>query len=415
MAIQKKSQSDKFSILRDRILFTLFIIILTRLGVYIPIPGIDRATFTENISSLSLVKILNVFNGGGFSTVGIFSLGIIPYINASIITQLLTPVVPSLSRLQKEEGERGREELQQITRYITLFWSFGQSLFLTSLMKPFVFDWTTFFLIKTALTLTVGSLLVMFFAEQITENGVGNGSSLIIFVNIVASFPRLFEYKGLSLTNLLLLFLCLSITIFCIVLVQESILKVGLISARQLKENFFADKSNFIPLKMNQGGMMPLIFASSLLNFFSFLLSKVPNLFIISLITAISTSVFSRATYLISFFILILFFSYIYINTIFDTDDIAKNLQKMTATIVGIKPGRETSQYLQKVMNRLTVLGTIFLTLITILPISIDTLIQIPISGSIGPTSFLILVSVAIETSNQIQTYLLSFNYDEGQ
>lgn len=415
MVIQKKGNSDKISVLRNRIFFTLFIVILTRLGIYIPIPGIDRATFTENISSLSLVKILNVFNGGGFSTVGVFSLGIIPYINASIITQLLTPVFPSLSRMQKEEGERGRQELQQITRYITLFWSFGQSLFLTSLMKPFVFDWSNFFLIKTAITLTAGSLLVMFFAEQITENGVGNGSSLIIFVNIVASFPRLSDYGQLSFTTLVILFLCLSITIFCIVLVQESILKIGLISARQLKENFFADKSNFIPLKMNQGGMMPLIFASSLLNFFAFLLSKIPNLFVLSVITAISTSAFSRPTYLFSFFILILFFSYIYINTIFDTDDIAKNLQKMTATIVGVKPGRDTSQYLQKVMNRLTVLGTIFLTLITVLPISIDKIVQVPISSSIGPTSFLILVSVAIETSNQIQTYLLSFNYDEGK
>lgn len=416
--------------LRGRLLVTIGLLILVRLGVFIPVPGIDRELFGQfigNSSSSSIVGFLDIFTGGGISALGIFALGILPFINASIIMQLLATAIPSLEDLQKNEGEAGRRKISQITRYVALGGAIIQSFGITLglLVNNGIIEKSILPIGETVLALTAGSMFVMWISELITEKGIGNGASLLIFVNIVAVLPKTlattieFAQSGgrgeiAQVIVLLLVFLAM---IIGIVFIQEGTRRIPIISARrQVGRRVYRERSNYLPLRLNQGGVMPIIFASSVLFLPAQLLGFLPgNGPVKEIFAKIATAIQpGNWAYVAVYLVLILFFSYFYASLIVNPVDMSQNLKKMGASIPGIRPGKATSAYLEKVLNRLTLLGAIFLGVVATVPTLVESAIPAgtTVFSGFGATSLLILVGVAIDTAKQIQTYVISQRYE---
>lgn len=399
-------------------ILTLSLLTLSRFGTFVPVPGVDHDAFYQSISSNPIVNFLNIFSGGGFASIGIFALGIVPYINASILIQLGTTSIPSLEKLQKEEGEAGRQRITQLTRYIALLWSLVQSVGIAFWVRPYVFNWDTQFIVEMSLALTTGSMLVMWLSEQITEKGIGNGPSILIFVNILSGLPKLIQQSSssidkigsiLDLITLALIFLSM---IVGIIFVQEGTRRIPIISAKQLGKGLSQSKTSYLPLRLNQGGVMPIIFASAFLVLPSYLSQTISNPIALTILNSLSPNGNNKLTYLSFYFLLILFFSYFYASLVINPIDVSKNLKKMESSIPGIRPGKATIDYLQKTLNRLTFLGAIFLAVIAVIPSVVENLTHISTFKGLGATSLLILVGVAIDTSKQVQTYLISKNYE---
>ncbi|MBF2096936.1 MAG: preprotein translocase subunit SecY [Gloeomargaritaceae cyanobacterium C42_A2020_066] len=406
--------------LRGRILVTIGILVLCRFGIFIPIPGIDRQAFAQSIANNPVVSFLDIFSGGGLSTLGIFALGILPFINASIIIQLLTASIPALERLQKEEGEAGRRKISQITRYVALGWAVVQSVAISLIwVRPFAYEWGLLFILSTALALTAGSMFVMWLGELITERGVGNGPSLLIFVSIVSGLPvsigKTLELAqgGGNVGGVVVLLLAFLAMVVGIVFVQEGIRRIPIISARrQVGRRMYREQTNYLPLRLNQGGVMPIIFASAFLILPASLAQFTANPILQQVAAYLSPSGPAPWAYVIFYLILILAFSYFYATLIFNPVDVAQNLKKMGASIPGIRPGKATSEYLERVSNRLTLLGALFLGLVAILPTVVEGATRVTTFRGLGATSLLILVGVAIDTAKQIQTYVISQRYE---
>jgi preprotein translocase subunit SecY len=407
--------------LRGRILVTIGLLILVRLGVHLPVPGIDRVAFAQNVQNSPLIGFLDLFSGGGLSALGIFALGILPYINASIIVQLLTAALPSLEDLQKNEGEAGRRKISQITRYVSLGWAILQSVGIAIWVSPFAQSPAPLFIAQTALALTAGSMFVMWVSEVVTERGIGNGASLLIFINIVSVLPRslgqTFELAQSGDTQVVgrvvVLLLVFLVTIVGIVFVQEGTRRIPIISARrQVGRKVYRESRSYLPLRLNQGGVMPIIFASSVLIVPSFLAQSLNNPFLVQVANVLSPNGPAPWAYALFYLTLILFFSYFYASLIVNPVDMSQNLKKMGASIPGIRPGQKTSDYVEKVLNRLTFLGAIFLGLVAIVPTAVESAIGVQTFRGFGATSLLILVGVAIETAKQIQTYVISQRYE---
>ncbi|NEQ66422.1 MAG: preprotein translocase subunit SecY [Symploca sp. SIO1B1] len=418
--------------LRGRLLVTVGLLILARLGVFIPVPGINRDEFARAIQNSPVIGFLDIFTGGGLSAVGIFALGIIPYINASIIMQLLTAAIPALENLQKNEGEAGRRKISQITRYVAAGWSVIQSLGITiGLLRPYALNYGPIFIAETTLALTAGSLFVMWLSELITERGIGNGASLLIFINIVAILPKTlgdtieFAQAGgqENVGKVIILLLVFLVMIVGIVFVQEGTRRIPIISARrQVGKRLYRERTNYLPLRLNQGGVMPIIFASAVL-ILPGSLAGVANSGGEGFLANVGQVLTQVATYLspngptpwlyvLIYLLLIVFFSYFYASLIVNPVDMSQNLKKMGASIPGIRPGRATSEYVEKVLNRLTFLGAIFLGLVAVVPTAVESATGVTTFQGLGATSLLILVGVAIDTAKQIQTYVISQRYE---
>ncbi|MEL6137989.1 MAG: preprotein translocase subunit SecY [Cyanobacteria bacterium J06628_6] len=411
--------------LRSRLLLTVGLLVLVRLGMYIPVPGINGDAFRQQVQSGGVLGFLDIFVGGGLSLLGIFALGILPYINASIIMQLLTAAIPQLEDLQKNEGEAGRRKISQITRYVALGWAILQSTLLSSfLLMPFANTPGPAFVAETAITLTAGSMFVMWVGELITERGVGNGASLLIFLNIVSSLPRLLNnavsvaqtsesrQEVLSIVIIGLVYLAM---IVGIVFVQEGMRRIPIVSARrQVGRKLYLEKSNYLPLRLNQGGVMPIIFASAMLvlplQVAPYLASRFAGPGTLNLIESYLSP--GTLTYNILYLAMILFFSYFYASLVVNPEDMSRNLKKMGASIPGIRPGKATSDYIGKVLNRLTFIGAIFLGLVAVVPSVVESQLRVTVFQGLGATSLLILVGVAIDTAKQIQTYVISQRYE---
>ncbi|MEO1004344.1 MAG: preprotein translocase subunit SecY [Cyanobacteria bacterium J06638_38] len=416
--------------LRGRLLVTIGLLILVRLGVFIPVPGIDRqlfGNFIDSSSNSSIVGFLDIFTGGGISALGIFALGILPFINASIIMQLLATAIPSLEDLQKNEGEAGRRKISQITRYVALGGAIIQSFGITLglLVNNSIIEKSVIPIGETVLALTAGSMFVMWISELITEKGIGNGASLLIFVNIVAVLPKTLgntiEYAQSggreAIAQVVLLLLVFLTMIVGIVFIQEGTRRIPIISARrQVGRRVYRERSNYLPLRLNQGGVMPIIFASSVLFLPAQLLGFLPGEGAVkSVFTEIAAAIQpGNWSYIVVYLVLILFFSYFYASLIVNPVDMSQNLKKMGASIPGIRPGKATSAYLEKVLNRLTLLGAIFLGLVATIPTLVESAIPAgtTVFSGFGATSLLILVGVAIDTAKQIQTYVISQRYE---
>jgi preprotein translocase subunit SecY len=414
--------------LRGRLLVTIGLLILVRLGIFIPIPGIDRtkfAGFVDSAQNASIVGFLDIFTGGGISALGIFALGILPFINASIIMQLLTTAIPSLEDLQKNEGEAGRRKISQITRYVALGWGVVQSLAITIglLVNNGIIPNGIWPIAETVLALTAGSMFVMWISELITERGIGNGASLLIFVNIVAVLPKTlsdtiaFAQSGgrEAIAQVVILLLVFLVMIVGIVFVQEGTRRIPIISARrQVGRRVYRERRNYLPLRLNQGGVMPIIFASAVL----FLPSSLANLIpgdspAKDIVNKIAVAMLPGTwVYVFTYLVMILFFSYFYASLIVNPVDMSQNLKKMGTSIPGIRPGKATTIYLEKVLNRLTFLGAIFLGIVATVPTFVENATGVTTFRGLGATSLLILVGVAIDTAKQIQTYVISQRYE---
>lgn len=408
--------------LRGRLFVTIGLLILVRLGIYLPIPGIDRAVFAQSIRNNPVIGFLDIFSGGGISTLGIFALGILPYINASIILQLLTAALPSLERLQKEEGEAGRRKISQITRYVALGWAIIQStgiaLWVSSTPNAVVNPGPVF-IAQMVLALTAGSMFVMWVGELITERGIGNGASLLIFLSIVSVLPASIGQTielaqgGGSVGGVVILLLVFLAMIVGIVFVQEGTRRIPIVYARrQVGRRLYREQTAYLPLRLNQGGVMPIIFASAVLVLPSFVAQSTRNETVAQIASYLSPGGPWPWLYVIFYLGLILFFSYFYASLVVNPVDVAQNLKKMGSSIPGIRPGRATTEYIEQVLNRLTFLGAIFLGAVAIIPTAVESATKVTTFQGLGATSLLILVGVAIDTAKQIQTYVISQRYE---
>lgn len=407
--------------LRNRILTTIGLLLLVRIGIYIPMPGIDRVRFQEFLQGGgNLIGFLDIFTGGGVSSLGVFALGILPFINASIIMQLLTASLPQLEDLQKNEGEAGRRKIAQITRYVALGWGLIQSVVFALILKQYATEGLSevVFVIQTALALVTGAMVVMWISEVITERGIGQGASLVIFLNIVATLPSTLgnaisqaqlggRQAVIGLATLTLVFLA---TIVGIVFVQEASRRLPIVSAkRQIGgTGTLPSRQSYLPMKLNAGGVMPIIFASAMLFLPATLAQVTKQEWLAQAVGAIQPG---KTAYYVLYFALILGFSYFYASLTLNPTDIASNLKRGGVAIPGVRPGTATANYISGVQARLTLLGGLFLGAVVIIPSLLENSSGI-VLGGLGSTSLLILVGVAIETAKQVKTYVVSQRYE---
>jgi preprotein translocase subunit SecY len=411
--------------LRGKILFTVAIIAVYRLGSHLPVPGVDFDAvqqFLENPGNRDpngAFTLINLFSGGALTQFAIFALGIMPYITSSIIMQLLQVVIPRLEQLQKE-GESGRKKIQQYTRYVTVFLALLQSASIVQLahnqgILPLdIFPGLTPGRFALAvLTLTAGTALIMWLGELITQRGIGNGMSIMIFTAIVATLPS----EGANILRVnkgfifgLVCFLGLLI-IVAVIFVEQAQRRIPVQYAkRMVGRRMYGGQSTYIPLKVNQAGVIPIIFASSLL-YIPVLLRSIVNKPWLNDIVDRFARTGSHPLYIISYFILIIFFAYFYNSIAFNPVDTADNMKKYGGFIPGIRPGRQTAEYLNHILTRITLPGALFLGAVAILPfiaLASGNVQQFPFGG----TSILITVGVGLETMKQIESQLLMRNYE---
>ncbi|WP_218080772.1 preprotein translocase subunit SecY [Anthocerotibacter panamensis] len=416
------SQLAQSSNLRGRIFFTFFLLTLARLGIFIPLPGVDQARFSSFVANNPVVGFFDIFTGRGLSSLGVFALGILPYINASIIMQLLVPVFPKLEALQKDEGEQGRRQIAQYTRFLALGWAIlqggGLALYIQS--SGFAVAPGPFFVIQTTLALVAGGIFVMWIGELLTEKGIGNGASLLIFLSIASSLPKvlgntvaLVQKDNSLLVGAVILALVFVGMIVGIVFVQEGTRRIPILSAKRQvgpRGTMNQQGTSYLPLRVNQGGVMPIIFASSLLILPATLATYANQPALSSFVnTYLSPTSWLHTVF---YLVLILFFSYFYSTLVINPEDLAKNLKRMGSSIPGVRPGKATSDYVAKVMGRLTLIGAVFLGVVAVVPTAIEQATRISTFNGLGATSLLILVGVAIDTAKQVQTYMISQRYE---
>ena len=435
--------------LRKRVFFTLGLLAVYRVGHVITIPGVSLAAleaFAEQLSRNSVFGLYDMFSGGNLSKVTIFALGIMPYISASIILQLLTVVWPYLEKLSKE-GELGRRKITQYTRYGTILLSvvqgMGIAIFLEKNSAPggfhLVLNPGLAFRVMTVITLTTGTCFIMWLGEQITERGIGNGMSLIIYAGIVVGMPRAvlqtFEQMRtgqIGLIRILILMILMALVVAAIVFVERGHRRVTVQYAKRVVgRRMYGGSSTHIPLKVNTGGVIPVIFASSILAFPATIAQAIPG----RVSEAITTQLgFGMPLYNLLYVLGIVFFTYFYTSIIFNPDDVAENMRKYGGFVPGIRPGKRTAEYIDTILTRITLAGAIYLALIALLPnflISGFRVQPIPFIGDwldaalpkfitegmnvtffFGGTSLLIVVGVAMDTVQQVESQLIMRHYD---
>ncbi|MEM9523158.1 MAG: preprotein translocase subunit SecY [Pseudomonadota bacterium] len=408
--------------LRQRIVFTLGLLIVYRLGTYIPVPGIDGAelrNFVEQAAT-GLGGILNMFTGGAIGRMGIFALGIMPYISASIIVQLLTAMVPQLEQLKKE-GEQGRKKINQYTRYGTVFLATFQAYGLAVSLQAggLVTNPGWFFIASCVITLVGGTMFLMWLGEQITMRGIGNGISLIIFVGIIAEIPAAlaqFFASGrsgaISTPVIIGVIVMVVATITFVVFMERALRKIHIqYPRRQVGTKIYDGGSSHLPIKLNPSGVIPAIFASSLL-----LLPTTVSTFSGNQTSPVMSTILAyfgpgQPLYLAFFTLMIVFFSFFYTtNVAFKTEDVAENLKNQNGFVPGIRPGKKTEEYLDYVVIRILVLGSAYLAAVCLLPEILRSQLAIPFY--FGGTSVLIVVSVTMDTIQQVQSHLLAHQYE---
>ncbi len=408
--------------LKKRIWFTLGALVIYRLGTYIPLPGIDPVALSQAFEQAQqgIIGLFNVFAGGAVGRMAIFALGIMPYISASIIIQLLTTVVPKLEQLKKE-GEQGRKTINQYTRYGTVILAtvqaYGISVGLES-AGSIVTDPGWFFRFTTVVTLVGGTMFLMWMGEQITSRGVGNGISLIIFAGIIAELPSAMAgmlelgRQGALSTPIILLVLVMAVVVIAFIVFVERAQRRLLIQypRRQVGNRMFQGDSSHLPLKLNTAGVIPPIFASSLLVIPATLtgFGAVEGTGIMGTIQTLFGH--GRPLYMLTYASLIVFFAFFYTAIVFNPADTADNLKKHGGYIPGIRPGDRTAQYIDYVLTRITVVGAIYLVIICLLPEFLISATAVPFY--FGGTSLLIVVSVTMDTVAQVQGHLLAHQYE---
>ena len=407
-------------ILLKRLLLSVGILLFIRMGTFLPIPGINHGHLAFYIQQHPITKnLVSTFSGNDTFVIGLFTLNIFPYINASIMVQLITALIPSISKLQKEGGGEGRRAITRLTRLITFGWALIQSSSIAFYLKRALFDWTPLLAFEIILWLSTGAMIVLWLSELITEYGLGNGASLLIYTNIISSLPNLgkkliSENTGnLTIISGLGIALLLFIAISGIITLQESARIVPLISSKQLGQSqplvSKVKSNNYIPLRFNQAGVMPIILTTALL----VLPNYVINLGLFPLLTLPIFLKSSKIIYWISYFVLILIFSSFYSTIVLNPKDISQELQKMAVSIPGVRPGLATTFYLKQVMKRVTFFGAIILAILATLPNIIEGILNVSSFNGLGTTSLLILVGVVLDISREMKSIILSNIYNE--
>jgi len=405
--------------LRKKIFFTLSIIALYRLGSYIPVPGVDAAAigdaFTAQMGDNPALLMLNLFSGNALSKFSVLSLGIMPYITASIIMQLMQGVIPSLQRMAKE-GERGQKKITQITRYLCLVLGFINAvgyLFLFQNQYGMRFSPEMPAFVTSAvivLTLVAGVGLIMWLGELITQRGVGNGMSLVIFANIIAGFPNvIMQSWEQNIGQTVLVIVVVLAVIPGIVLVERAQRRIPVNYAKRIQgRRVMGGQSTYIPLKVNGAGVIPIIFASSLLYF----PAQLAVFFNVDWLTNVSNSLASGPANWVINFGLIVFFCFFYTSMVFNPEDTGDNLRKQGGFIPGVRPGTATVQYIKNVINRITLPGGIYIGLIAVVPSILFMFTGDPLIRTFGGTSILIMVGVALDTMTKVESQLKQHHYD---
>src|ERR671913_307062 len=450
MAIDSVKNLFAIAELRKRVLFTLGMLIVYRIGGHIPTPGINTAALAQLVEQArgTMFGLYNMFSGDNLSRMTIFALGIMPYISASIILQLLTVVWPYLERISKE-GELGRRKITQYTRYLTLVLAVVQSMGIAIWLErntqlagglPLVYDPGWGFRLMCVLTLTTGTMFIMWLGEQITERGIGNGMSLIIFAGIVVFLPRsviqtfeLMETGQITLFRILILTVLMVGVVAAIIYVERGHRRITVQYAKRVVgRRQYGGSSTHIPLKVNTGGVIPVIFASSILTFPQSLVGIfAPESWMAAAIRQIS---YGMPLYNLLYVVGIIFFAYFYTAIIFNPDDVAENMRKYGGFIPGIRPGKRTAEHIDTILARVTLVGAIYLAIVAIIPEFLLTgfrVAPIPVIGEtldanlprfitqglnvqffFGGTSLLIVVGVAMDTVNQVESQLIMRHYD---
>ena len=409
--------------LKRRVLVTLGLLAAYRLGAHVPTPGIDAAALAEFFNQVqgTLLGMVDLFSGGNLRRLTVFALGIMPYISASIILQLLTVVIPALERLAKE-GEAGKKKITQYTRYgtivLSLVQSFGIAVGLEGMRSTsgatLVPDPGWSFRLLTMLTLTTGTALIMWLGEQISEKGIGNGISLIIFAGIVVRLPSaVISSYTLIATGELKLFVFIGLILMmvavtaAVIVMQEGQRKIPVQYAKRMVGRMYGGQSTHIPLRINTAGVIPVIFASSLILFPATLTRFIQHPWMQAISEALSPG---HAMYTALYCALIIFFTYFYTAIVFNPIDLADNMKKYGGFIPGVRPGKKTAEYIDRTLTRITLPGAIFLALISVLPDFLIRWFNTPFY--FGGTSLLIVVGVALDTVRQMESHLLMRNYE---
>lgn len=417
------AQAWKVPEIRSKMIFTLLMLVVFRIGSNIPVPNINRSVLAEMFTGeTGLFDLFDLFSGGSFSNFTIFALSITPYITASIIVQLLTIAFPYFENLSKE-GMEGRKKMAQITRYMTVVLALIQAIGLTvGLFRQAVVDKSAFSVIVVILVLTAGTAFLMWLGEQINDRGIGNGISLLIFGGIVARIPSgvrsistLYGDGGISLVTIILFVIAAVLVTAGVVLIQEGQRRIPVQYAKRVVgRKMYGGQSTHIPIKVNQAGVIPIIFALSLLQFpltITYFLSQ-DNGFSVWVMKWLSPSGNPGVwIYGVLNVILIIFFTYFYTGITFNPNEVANNMKANGGFIPGIRPGKATEDYLNKVMSRVTIVGAIFLALIATLPTIISVMVPALKGIHFGGTSLLIAVGVALDTVRQLENQMLMRNY----
>ena len=417
LKIKMKKTDD---ILLKRLLLSVGILLFIRMGTFLPIPGINHGHLAFYIQQHPITKnLVSTFSGNDTFVIGLFTLNIFPYINASIMVQLITGLIPSISKLQKEGGGEGRRAITRLTRLITFGWALIQSSSIAFYLKRALFDWSPLLAFEIILWLTTGAMIVLWLSELITEYGLGNGASLLIYTNIISSLPNLgkkliTENTGnLNLVSGVGIGLLFFIAISGIITLQESARIVPLISSKQLGQSQSliskVKSNNYIPLRFNQAGVMPIILTTAIL----VLPNYITNLGVFPLLTIPVFLKSSKVIYWVTYFILILIFSSFYSTIVLNPKDISQELQKMAVSIPGIRPGLATTFYLKQVMKRVTFFGAIILAILATLPNIVEGILNVSSFNGLGTTSLLILVGVVLDISREMKSIILSNIYNE--
>lgn len=416
-------QAFKVPELRNKILFTLGILVLYRFGAYLPVPGIPFQAFADSFSQQGASMVmLDLFTGGALSNFSVFALGIMPYITASIIMQLMQGVIPAVGRWAKE-GETGRRRITQVTRYLTLglglinaigylflFKSEAYGVVFSTAVPEIVTD------ILVVFTLVVGTALIMWMGELITQHGVGNGMSLIIFVSIISSVPsaifssiNLNADMGMGIAVTVLILVVVLLCIPAIIFVERAQRRIPISYAKRVQgRKVMGGQSSYLPIKINAAGVIPIIFASCLIYF----PAQIAALFNVDWLTMAANAISAGWVNWILTALLIVFFAYFYTSIVFNPEDTAENLQRQGGFIPGIRPGQNTVQYIKDVLHRVTLPGAIFIAAIAVIPSILFYFTNNSLIQAFGGTSILIMIGVALDTMNKIESQLKMYNYD---
>ena len=407
--------------LRKKIIFTLSILVLYRLGSFIPVPGINTSALSEFFrdNTNTLFGLFNLFVGGNFERASIFALGIMPYITASILIQLLGGIIPYFEKLKKE-GAAGQKKINQLTRYgtvlIGIFNAMGMVVFLRSAGAGIVTINPSLFTFTTIISMITGTMVILWLGEQITEHGIGNGISMIIFAGIIANYPEGFlnmfnmVYVGImNPINALMIIAIMLLVTGAVILVTEATRRIHVQYPKKVVgRKVYGGRSTYIPMKVNSAGVIPIIFAQSVIMMPATIASVFPN----SVIGSTIVRLFSPATpvYTILYMTLIIFFAYFYTAIVMNPTDMAENMKKQGGFIHGVQPGKSTANYINNVLTKITLPGAFFFAIIAVIPEFMMSWFNLPFY--FGGTGIIIIVGVALETLNQIESHLVMRHYD---